>query len=74
MVDPTVGRAVHYVSRGSADGRYKSECRAATITAVGEGFVSLCVMNPMGLFFDEVVPEGKADEGGTWHWPERATE
>lgn len=31
---PSVGRIVHYVSRGSADGVFKPECRAAIIAAV----------------------------------------
>lgn len=32
---PSVGRIVHYVSRGSADGAYTPECRAAVIAEVG---------------------------------------
>lgn len=32
---PAVGRIVHYRSRGSADGVFKAECRAAIITEVG---------------------------------------
>ena len=32
---PSVGRAVHYVSLGSAGGEYSSVCRAATIAEVG---------------------------------------
>lgn len=31
---PSVGRIVHYVSRGSADGFFKPQCRAAIITVV----------------------------------------
>jgi hypothetical protein len=93
---PSVGRIVHYVSHGTpprADGSqaFTSECRAAIITEVGapEQFgadddVSLCVLNPTGLFFNRGVPydEGDTDSidddpgapvypGGTWHWPER---
>ena len=51
---PSVGRIVHYVSRGSADGAYESECRAAIITAVrgDSDVVDLAVLNPTGLFFD----------------------
>lgn len=33
---PSVGRDVHYVSRGSADGVYAPVCRAAKITELGE--------------------------------------
>ena len=84
---PSIGRVVHYVSHGTPvkeDGTqtYTSECRAAIITAVPEdvgsmsndkGYVvSLCVLNPTGMFFNDEVwlsEDGKA--GGTWHWPER---
>lgn len=34
MPKPTVGAVVHYVSYGTPGGEYKSECRAAIITAV----------------------------------------
>lgn len=86
MILPSVGRVVHYRSRGSADGRYEPECRAAIVTAVGdypEGIsdadrpniavpVSLCVLNPYGMFFDQDVMQSEIGrEGGTWHWPER---
>ena len=64
---PTVGRIVHYVSHGSADGTYPSICRAAVVAEVpreiegyhGEGFepneehVNLCVLNPTGIFFGQ---------------------
>ena len=72
---PSVGRAVHYVARGSADGIFPSACRAATITDVlgdpSNGEVSLCVMNPTGLFFNERVQYSHTPLPGTWHWPER---
>jgi hypothetical protein len=82
---PSVGRIVHYVSRGSADGRFPSVCRAAVVTEVGTegtsyGVTSLCVLNPTGIFFDESVPQDESNvmvdgvrhwQGGTWHWPER---
>jgi hypothetical protein len=76
---PSVGRMVHYVSYGTPGGEYTSECRAAIITAV-EGtsatehhgdMVSLCVLNPTGQFFNQHVMQGDANDGGTWHWPER---
>lgn len=66
---PTVGRIVHYVSHGTPGGEYKSCCRAAVVTAaypetpagVGDTMAaSLCVMNPTGLFLNEVV---RYDEG-----------
>lgn len=34
-MQPYVGQTVHYVARGSADGRFPSVCRAATVTEVG---------------------------------------
>lgn len=80
---PSVGRIVHYVSRGSADGRFPSVCRAALVTSVAEPgsgwsplLASLSVHNPTGLFFDQHVsyaPAGPDGElvPGTWHWPER---
>lgn len=51
---PTVGRIVHYVARGSADGAYPATCRAAIITGPGEApyGASLAVLNPEGMFFN----------------------
>jgi hypothetical protein len=75
---PSVGRRVHYVSYGTPGGEYTSQCRAATITEVGEQSetVGLCVQNPTGLFFHSIAAGGVwHDEhekpGGSWHWPER---
>lgn len=60
---PSIGRIVHYVSYGSpmfSDGTqaYRSECRAAVITAVVGKAVKPPAMED-------------AHDGGTWHWPER---
>ncbi|WP_228637263.1 hypothetical protein [Microtetraspora sp. AC03309] len=64
---PSVGRIVHYVSYGTPNGEYKSECRAAIITGVDDyqagegggglhvGHVSLAVLNPEGMFFNRAV-------------------
>ena len=78
---PSVGRDVHYVARGSADGRFPPVCRAAKVTEVNMAdsrLVGLCVINPTGLFFHPLDgnPGGcwqdeEGHEGGTWHWPER---
>lgn len=78
---PAIGRIVHYTSYGTPGGEYKSECRAAIITATDPSpqdnpdheFVSLCVLNPTGQFFNTMVLADHGDEpvGGTWHWPER---
>lgn len=61
MPVPAVCRMVHYVSYGTPGGEYQSACRAAVITempAVDRHAVygiSLCVLNPTGLFFNEEV-------------------
>lgn len=82
---PTVGRTVHYHSRGSADGRFPSVARAAIITEIPEmlpeqpnygpeGYVPavhLAVLNPTGLFFDQNVRYSADGEPGTWSWPPR---
>lgn len=71
---PTVGRIVHYVSRGSADGVFPSICRAAVVAAIYEGTqaADLCVLNPMGIFFALTVPQDEDNHiAGSWHWPER---
>ena len=40
--------------------------------STGPGTVSLCVLNPTGLFFNEVVWQDETNHaGGMWHWPER---
>ncbi|WP_406168862.1 hypothetical protein [Streptomyces sp. NBC_00996] len=85
MPQPSVGRIVHYVSYGTPGGEYTSQCRAAIITAVepsegegtlanmnGEERVSLAVLNPTGMFFNQGCRHSEgAQTGGTWHWPER---
>lgn len=84
MKVPSVGRTVHYVSYGTPGGEYRSQDRAAVITEVFEDDrfssgisdrVSLCVLNPQGLFFNERVEQDEDTKaGGTWHWPEYAPE
>jgi len=80
MQKPSISRAVHYVSYGTPGGEYKSECRAATITAVhddqpvpesGVPYVDLYVMNPNGTFHNNDCKYDENKAGGTWHWPER---
>ncbi len=74
---PSVGRVVHYVARGSADGKFPSVCRAADITEIhDDDVVGLMVKNPTGLFFHSIADGGCLHDedgkpGGTWHWPER---
>lgn len=71
MQQPSIGRIVHYVSRGSADGVYPATCRAAIVTVADSDLVALCVLNPTGLHFTERVPFDDGGTPGTWHWPER---
>lgn len=77
---PSVGRIVHYVSYGTPGGEYPSVCRAAVVTDVEPGNsaardperLSLCVLNPEGMFFNRHVRQSEDHKvGGTWHWPER---
>jgi hypothetical protein len=72
---PSVGRTVHYVSYGTPGGEYKSECRAAIVTEVGEVWVpedqeppegtpvGLAVLNPSGMFFNRGVMQHEGDTG-----------
>ena len=74
MPRPSVGRIVHYLSYGTPGGEYQSECRAAVVTALGldDNWVSLAVLNPTGMFFNENVQlDVRGTVGGSWHWPER---
>lgn len=75
---PSIGRIVHYQSYGTPNGEYLPEARAAIITAVNVENpshnahpVSLCIVNPTGLFFDEWVPFSEKPQSGFWNWPPR---
>lgn len=84
---PTVGRIVHYQAYGTPGGEHKPEARAAIITNVLtirtmkiadpqvpdelEYRVSLCVLNPTGMFFNEYVPYSETPKPGHWNWPPR---
>ncbi len=70
---PSIGRIVHYVAFGTPGGEYQAgACRAAIITAVPDEshLVSLCILNPTGMFFNEEVRFSPDNAPGTWHWPE----
>lgn len=85
-MNPTIGRIVHYHSYGTPNGEYTPEPRAAIVTAVPDllaegpnsgpdGYVpavSLCVVNPTGLFFHTEVKFSEEPRPGHWSWPPRA--
>jgi hypothetical protein len=79
---PSVGRTVHYVAPGSADGRYPPAHRAAVITEVGHdeqtgkvlSSVNIFVMNPTGTHHANNVPYDEECGRYTWHWPEYVPE
>lgn len=77
-----VRRIVHYVAYGTPGGEFPAGAyRAAIITQLDnvgltEPFisspeVSLCVLNPTGVFFNSEIPYDLDQKPGTWHWPER---
>lgn len=72
---PSIGRIVHYQSYGTPGGEYLPEPRAAVITAIhgDSGAVGLCILNPTGMFFNEVVEHAQDDKPvpGRWNWPPR---
>lgn len=63
---PSVGRIVHYVSRGSADGVFESMCRAAIVTDVpsdaGDSPVGLAVFHRDGLLFAQGITYNEPGE------------
>ncbi len=73
---PTIGRIVHYHSYGTPGGEFKSEARAAVVTAVNEnGTIDLFIMNPTGIFLNRGISAGGPDADtptpGCWNWPPR---
>ena len=73
---PSVGRVVHYVAYGTPGGEYPAGAhRAAIVTDVHnpdepESALSLCVLNPTGMFFNVGIYFDATAHPGTWHWPE----
>lgn len=51
---PSIGRVVHYQAYGTPGGEFKSEPRAAIITALHADTdeISVAVFNPSGMFFN----------------------
>lgn len=79
---PTIGRVVHYQSYGTPGGEHLPEPRAAIVTCIYEDapdladpaktYVGLAVLNPTGMFFNQLVPYAEAPTPGHWNWPPRA--
>lgn len=74
-----IGRIVHYIAYSTPKGEFPVGAhRVAIITEVPEVAimqqfpeVSLCVINPTGLFFNTRIPyDPTMKEPGSWHWPE----
>ena len=76
---PSIGLIVRYQAFGTPGGEHPSVARAAIITAVEvrgsssgvEHQVSLCVLNPTGMFFNLNVPYSATPKPGHWSWPPR---
>lgn len=67
---PSVGRIVHYKTRGSADGVFPPTNFAAIITGIrDETSVDLVTFGPSGIRFETHVTKGTVP--GCWDWPER---
>lgn len=68
----TVGRIVHYMSLGSADGEYPPETQAALVTGINaDGTPSLVVFSRTGSHNVQSVPYAEAPSRGHWSWPPR---
>jgi hypothetical protein len=73
---PSIGRIVHYVSRGSADGVYEPVHVPLLVVASwiepSENhavYVNGWTFNSHGQRYEESVPFDGDGERGTWHWP-----
>lgn len=68
---PSVGRIVHYYSYGTPRGGFKSAPRAAIVVEVhSDTEVTVCVLNPSGIFFNKVAYSAEP-KAGCWSWPPR---
>lgn len=66
---PSVGRIVHYQAYGTPNGEFKSLPRAAVIVEVHSSLeVTVCVLNPSGIFFNRVM-YSEHPSPGMWNWP-----
>lgn len=72
MKTPSIGRIVHYVSRGSADGVFPPKHYPAIVTEVAPGDIGTCVLwvlTSYGMHIETAVHD-EEQAAGTWHWPE----
>jgi hypothetical protein len=69
MQQPSIGRIVHYQAYGTPGGEHPSVPRAAVITDLHpEDEVTVCVLNPSGIFFNRV-KFSETPKPGHWNWP-----
>lgn len=86
MTTPWVGAPVTYWAFGTPNGEYPALAeRCAFITCVYPEppdladpellHVGLCVLNPTGMFFNQLIPYTPREhpQPGHWSWPERTT-
>lgn len=77
-MEPFVGQIVHYESYGTPKGEYLPEARAAIITCTypdkpdladpSKLHVGLCVLNPTGHFYNQLVPFAETPTPGHWNY------
>lgn len=71
-IPPVVGSTVYYLAYGTPGGEYPAGVRrAAIVTATDpwddkEHRLSLCILNPIGMFFNQSVPYGEGP--GCWRF------
>lgn len=68
-----LGMTVHYVARGSLNGKYPIVDRAAIVTEIGVGGspwkINATVVNPEGLFFNKnLIHNAAGTIPGSWHY------
>jgi hypothetical protein len=80
MMNPSVGRIVHFQTYGTPGGEHPSEPIAAVITAVHDNFgtdkhpetrVDLFALYPNGTSHKTNIPFAEEPTPGHWNWPPR---
>lgn len=72
-MQPSIGRIVHYQAYGTPGGEFQSRPRAAVVVDVHDaaaGDITVCVLNPSGIFFNRV-QYSEDPRPGCWNWPPR---